>query len=69
MLAGDGRFCGGHSGCRKCLELQPAQWPVSIDEWRSMFGDLLETCGQRIRVLRAHRRQPAEDDEIQGALE
>src|SRR5439155_1859248 len=33
------------------------------------FRDLLKASGQRIRMLRTHRRQGAEHNEIQGALE
>ena len=42
MLDGEGRFCGGHPDCHRCLEQGPAQWPVSIDDWRAMFRPLLE---------------------------
>lgn len=41
LLDGQGRYCGGEPGCRHCVEAQPAQWPVSIDEWRAMLRSLL----------------------------
>ena len=42
MLDGQGRFCGGAPGCQRCLEARPAQWPVSIDEWRAMLRSFLD---------------------------
>jgi glycosyltransferase involved in cell wall biosynthesis len=41
LLDGQGRFCGGDPGCHHCLELQPAQWPMSIDEWRAALRKFL----------------------------
>jgi hypothetical protein len=41
LLAGDGRFCGGEPECHRCTELGPAQWTISIDEWRARFRDHL----------------------------
>ena len=47
LLAGDERFCGGEPGCHRCTELGPAQWPLSIDEWRARFRDHLSNA-QRV---------------------
>ena len=41
LTGGDGRFCGGESDCMRCLERGPAQWNLSIEEWRSTFGSLV----------------------------
>ena len=38
-------------------------------ELQRMVGDLLEPRRQRIRVLRPHRRQRAQNDQIERALE
>src|SRR6185312_7721280 len=40
-LNGGGRFCGGDPRCEHCLDGGPAQWPLTIPEWRSAFGALL----------------------------
>jgi GT2 family glycosyltransferase/glycosyltransferase involved in cell wall biosynthesis len=48
LLDGDARFCGGEPGCQRCLELQPAQWPVSIDEWRGLFEPILRNASHVI---------------------
>jgi glycosyltransferase involved in cell wall biosynthesis len=42
LLDGKGRFCGGAPGCQRCLDTRPAQWPVSIDEWRAMLRSFLD---------------------------
>ena len=47
LTDGRGRYCGGMPDCRRCLDAQPAQWPMSIDEWRGAFGKLLGTA-QRV---------------------
>jgi glycosyltransferase involved in cell wall biosynthesis len=59
MTGADGRFCGGEPGCMRCLERGPTQWGLSIDAWRSLFGDLLRRaerviapsrdCAERLR--------------------
>lgn len=64
LLDGHGRFCGGEPGCRRCLDLQPAQWPVSIDEWRGMFASFLAGASRVIApsqdlATRIHRHFPA----------
>jgi len=41
LTGGDGRFCGGEPDCMRCLERGPAQWDLSIEAWRSTFGDLM----------------------------
>lgn len=41
LLGGDGRFCGAERDCTRCHELQPPQWPVTVDEWRRRFGEAL----------------------------
>jgi glycosyltransferase involved in cell wall biosynthesis len=48
LTDGRGRFCGGTPACRRCLDGRPAQWPVSIDEWRAAFGTLLERAARVI---------------------
>lgn len=42
LTDGQGRFCGAEPGCPRCLDAQPAQWPVSIDEWRAMLRSFLD---------------------------
>lgn len=48
LTAGDGRYCGGEPGCGRCLEAGPAQWPVSIEQWRTAFEEFL---GAAARVI------------------
>jgi hypothetical protein len=48
LTDGRGRFCGGTPDCRHCLDARPAQWPMSIEEWRGAFGRLLGTAGRVI---------------------
>ena len=48
FVDGRGRFCGGTPDCRRCLEAHPAQWPMSIDEWRAALGELLAAAGRVI---------------------
>ncbi len=53
------RFCGGEPRCQRCCDAGPAQWPLSIDEWRAAFGAFLaaaeriiapsEDCAERLR--------------------
>lgn len=59
LTDGDGRYCGGEPGCRRCLEAGPAQWPLSIEQWRARFEGFLaaadrviapsQDCAQRVR--------------------
>jgi len=61
LTAGDGRYCGGEPGCRRCLESGAAQWPLSIDQWRKAFEELLAAaerviapsrdCAERVRAF------------------
>jgi glycosyltransferase involved in cell wall biosynthesis len=48
MQDGAQRFCGGEPGCEHCLEQGPAQWPVSIQEWRALFRPVLEGARKTI---------------------
>ncbi|HSN20918.1 MAG TPA: glycosyltransferase [Usitatibacter sp.] len=52
LTDGSGRFCGGAPDCRRCLEAGPAQWPVSIDEWRGEFARLLASAERVIAPSR-----------------
>jgi len=44
----DARFCGGEAQCHRCLDRQPAQWPLSIDAWREVFARMLDGAGRVI---------------------
>jgi hypothetical protein len=48
MLDASGRYCAGDPGCGQCLDLQPAQWPLSIGEWRDSFGRVLRSASRVI---------------------
>jgi hypothetical protein len=48
MLDADGRYCAGDPGCSQCLDSQPAQWPLSIGEWRDSFGRVLRSASRVI---------------------
>lgn len=52
LTDGDGRYCGGEPGCQRCLEAGPAQWPLSIDEWRTRFERFLAAAGRVIAPSR-----------------
>ncbi len=45
-----GRYCGerGDPLCMRCLDGGPAQWPLSIPEWRAAFHALLASAGRVI---------------------
>jgi len=47
---GEGRYCGepDEAGCNACLARRPAQWPLDIAEWRSVFATWL---GQADRIF------------------
>src|SRR6185436_20143147 len=47
MLDGSGRYCAREPDCGECLSAGPAQWPMSIAEWRAAFGRLLREA-QRV---------------------
>ena len=61
LTGGDGRYCGGRPGCQRCLEAGPAQWPLSIAQWRSRFEEFLTAaerviapsrdCAERVRAF------------------
>lgn len=61
LTGGDGRYCGGQPGCLRCLEAGPAQWPLSIAQWRSLFQGFLAAaerviapsrdCAERVRAF------------------
>jgi len=59
MQDGDRRFCGGHPGCRRCLDQGPAQWPLSIDAWRALFAPVLETARKVIAPSQESARRIA----------
>jgi glycosyltransferase involved in cell wall biosynthesis len=42
LLDGQGRFCGGAPGCRRCLEAHPPLWALDVDTWRAWFRPWLE---------------------------
>jgi glycosyltransferase involved in cell wall biosynthesis len=48
LTGADGRYCGGDPRCRQCTDARPAQWGLSIDEWRSTFGELLAKAARVI---------------------
>jgi len=52
MTGADARFCGGEPGCMRCLERGPAQWGLTIEEWRSLFAQVL---GAAARVIAPSR--------------
>ncbi len=52
LTGADGRYCGGDPRCRQCVDARPAQWALSIDEWRAAFGQLL---AQAARVIAPSR--------------
>ena len=52
LTGGDNRFCGGAADCRRCLDKAPAQWKLSIDEWRVRFAALLAGAGRVIAPSR-----------------
>ena len=47
------RFCGGDPGCQRCLDGGGTTWGVSIEEWRSRFGDLLASAERVIAPSRS----------------
>lgn len=54
------RYCGMEPDCGKCLDARPAQWPLTIAQWRERFGRLLSTasrviapCGDAAARIRA----------------
>ena len=48
MLDANGRYCASDPGCGQCLDSQPAQWPLSIGEWRDSFGRVLRSASRVI---------------------
>lgn len=48
LTDGQGRFCGGAPDCLRCLEARPAQWRVSIEDWRKAMGELLAAAARVI---------------------
>ena len=48
LTDGDGRYCGGEPGCRRCLQAGPAQWPLAIEQWRALFEVFLAGAGRVI---------------------
>jgi glycosyltransferase involved in cell wall biosynthesis len=59
LVDGRGRYCGADPQCRRCLDARPAQWDLTIDQWRTAFRALLvgaqrviapsEDCAGRLR--------------------
>lgn len=59
LIDGSGRYCAADPQCRRCLDTKPAQWPLTVDQWRSAFRALLSgaqrviapsrDCAQRLR--------------------
>ncbi|HET9470345.1 MAG TPA: glycosyltransferase, partial [Usitatibacter sp.] len=52
LTGADGRYCGGAPDCGHCEDGGPAQWPLSIPEWRAAFRELL---GSAARVIAPSR--------------
>ena len=48
MLDANGRYCASDPGCGKCLDGEPAQWPLSISEWRNAFARVLRGASRVI---------------------
>ena len=48
MLDASGRYCAEGPGCGKCLDSQPAQWPLSIAAWRDLFARVLRSASRVI---------------------
>ncbi len=48
MLDANGRYCASDPGCGQCLDSQPAQWPLSIGDWRDSFGRVLRSASRVI---------------------
>lgn len=48
MLDGSRRYCARDPACDRCLDAGPAQWPLSIDEWRAAFAPLLASAARVI---------------------
>jgi glycosyltransferase involved in cell wall biosynthesis len=43
-----GRYCASEPDCARCLDAHPAQWNVSIAQWRERFGKLLSAAARVI---------------------
>lgn len=48
LTDGNGRYCGQDPECTRCVELRDVQWPVSIQQWRRLFGVLLAEASRVI---------------------
>ncbi len=64
MTGADARFCGGEPDCLRCLERGPAQWDLTIEAWRALFGRVLAGAARVIApsrdcAERVHRFFPA----------
>jgi GT2 family glycosyltransferase/glycosyltransferase involved in cell wall biosynthesis len=53
LVDGSGRYCGEPAGdCRRCEEAGPAQWPLSIPEWREAFREFVSRAQRAIAPSR-----------------
>jgi len=53
LVDGGGRYCGEPDGdCRRCEDLAPAQWRMSIPEWREAFRDFVSRAEHAIAPSR-----------------
>lgn len=43
-----GRYCARDPDCMLCLDARPAQWPLSIEQWRTAFAALLDSAARVI---------------------
>jgi len=48
FMAAGPRFCGAPADCRRCTEVRPPQWPLSIEGWRQAFSPWLAAAGRVI---------------------
>jgi glycosyltransferase involved in cell wall biosynthesis len=60
LTGADGRYCGADPQCRQCVDGgRPAQWGLSIDEWRGAFGAWLAAAARVIAPSRDAARRIA----------
>ncbi len=57
FMAAGPRFCGAGADCHRCTEMRPAQWPLSVDAWRGLFGPWLASAARVIAPSREVARR------------
>ena len=57
FMAAGTRFCGAPPDCRRCTEVRPPQWPLSIEGWRQAFAPWLAAAGRVIAPSREAARR------------